>query len=216
MKRTLFCCGLLLCSAGFAAAQVTEDPPARFLAARAEFEQGRAGVGGANQRAAEGFQALVEAHPGHPLFRVYLGSTYALKARDGWFPFTRLRNVETGLDHVSKALGLLRPEHDAQTPRGVPVGLETRLVAVATYLAVPGFFNRLQDGQDVLDEALALPTFAAAPPAVRAEFYLHAAEVQRRKERPAEELAYLRKALAESPDSPVGGKARARLQALEE
>src|SRR6185437_1180944 len=81
----------------------------------------------------------------------------------------RSKWVNQGIDQIDHALALLGPQYDSQKLRGVPISLETRLVAIATYVPLPSLFNRMsvarQQGQSV-----AVPAELAAQvlvPAVR-------------------------------------------------
>lgn len=105
-----------------------------------------------------------------PLFGVYLGSAQAMQGKAAWMPWNKLKFTEQGLDQIDAALALLKPEHGAVLVRGVPVSLQTRLVAAATFVAVPdGLFHRRTDGRKLLAALRADPLLAAAPEAFRAE-----------------------------------------------
>ncbi len=84
-------------------------------------------------------------------------------------PLNRLKYVETGLDHIDRALGMLKPGHVQETMRGVPMQLETKFVAASTFMRIPDdVFHRRAAGRRLLDEVLADPAFAAAPESFRA------------------------------------------------
>jgi hypothetical protein len=156
------------------------------------------------------FDKLVAAQPDHPLYLAYLGSSFTLKGRDAWMPWTRLRYVEQGLALIDRALARLKPEHDQLLLAEVPVSVETRLVAVTTFLSIPGFFNRLDGAKDLLRTTFADAAFAATPPPVQASFYVQAADAARRDKNVGDERAYLQKALAVAPhgDSAVATQQR--------
>jgi len=110
-----------------------------------------------------------------PLQAAYLGSALALQGKAAWMPWSKMKYTEQGLDQLDAALAMLKPEHGAALVRGVPVALQTRLVAAATFAAVPdGLFHRRADGRKLLAALRADPLLAAAPAAFRAE--LEAAE----------------------------------------
>ncbi len=170
-----------------------------FAETQALFEQGLRGDADAAEQSYPGLQKLVREHPDNPLFLAYLGANETLFARDRWMPWTRIKFLDSGLDKVDKALAMLGPEHDGQTERGSIVSLETRLVALSTYVAVPSFSNRLQDARDLLADTLEQPAFGKAPPEVRQRIYLQGANIARRDEDKAQELKYLKLALDARP-----------------
>lgn len=105
-----------------------------------------------------------------PLQSACLGSALAMQGKAAWMPWNKLKYTEHGLDQLDAALAMLKPEHGAVLVRGVPVSLQTRLVAAATFVAVPdGLFHRRADGRKQLAALRADPLLAATPAAFRAE-----------------------------------------------
>ncbi len=186
-----------------------------FIQAQRAFENSLAGDKHATGAAIERFQALVDADPAQPLYLAYLGSAHTLKARDAWMPWTRMQYVEKGLDIIDKALSMLGPEHDEQALRGSIVGTETRLVAISTFLKVPGFLNRRQSADDLLAETLNTPAFFKAPPEVKGRLWLQAAELARLDKDPAARRGYLEKAAAILPAGRYANLTRQQLNSME-
>lgn len=142
---------------------------ARFAQALALYEKARAGESGQVGHAIAAFEALVGAEPSQPLYGAYLGSALALRGRDAWMPWNKIRYTEEGLDRIEQALAALRPVHDSQLVRGVPVALETKLVAGMTYIKLPdSVFHRRAAGVKLIQELLRHPALAAAPAEFRA------------------------------------------------
>ena len=105
-----------------------------------------------------------------PLAAACLGSAMAMQGKAAWMPWNKMKFTEQGLDQLDAALAMLKPEHAGVLVRGVPVSLHTRLVAAATFVAVPnGLFHRRADGRKQLAALRADPLLAAAPAAFRAE-----------------------------------------------
>lgn len=105
-----------------------------------------------------------------PLAAACLGSALTLQGKAAWMPWNKMKFTEQGLDHIDAALAMLKPEHATVVVRGVPVSLQTRLVAAATFVAVPdGLFHRRADGRKQLAALRADPLLAGAPAAFRAE-----------------------------------------------
>jgi len=61
------------------------------LTSPATLSSGRRKNAAANERAHQAFERLAQEHPGEPLYLVHLGSTWLIKARDAWMPWTKLR-----------------------------------------------------------------------------------------------------------------------------
>jgi hypothetical protein len=148
-----------------------------FLDAIKTFEQARKGEDRQIEPAIAAFEALARNEPRQPAYAAYLGSALTLKAREAWMPWNKMKYSERGLDHIDQALATLKPEHDSQMLRGVPVSLDTKLVAAATFIALPdNFFHRLSAGRKLLDQVLKHPALAAAPAEYRAEVQKLAAQ----------------------------------------
>jgi len=195
-----------------AAAQGSEDALNK---AQAAFERGVRGSESDNEAASAQFMHLSQAEPGNPLYLAYYGSTLAIKARDAWLPWKKLKFGEQGLDQIDKALKRLTPEHDKVTPGKTPVGIETRLVAVETFFKVPDqFFHRYDSGKALLAETMKHPAFAQSPPQIQARFHLKAAFVAKKEDQPAEEKTQLKRALALDPQGSDADAARNRLMEL--
>ena len=126
------------------------------------------------------FEALARAEPGNPVYASYLGSAVSLKARDALMPWNRMKYAEDGLDRLDRALASLKPEHDQALLRGVPMGLEARLVAANTFMRMPdGIFHRRAQGRKLVADLLKNPGLAGAPAGFRAAVDAAAAEAAR-------------------------------------
>lgn len=212
MKRTL---ALILLSATLAAHAAPRDAtPAGFAQARQQFFAGVAGNSGARDEALDAFHAMAIAHPGHPLLLAYEGSALALQGRDAYMPWSKMKLSEKGANLIERALQQLSPEHDEALIDGTPESIEVRLVAANTLLALPEFMHRRAVGQRAVDAALAAPAFAMAKPEVKAGLYAAAGRAAALDKRPADEISFLRKAVAAAPASHDGVRAAARLKEL--
>lgn len=201
----------LLLAAGPAAADDGTD----FAAAAAAVHRAQAGDSATTDEAVRRFEALSAAAPDSPLLAAYLGAAQVLQGRDALMPWTKTRATEKGLATLERALRRLEARHEAELIRGAPLALETRLVAASTYLAVPGFFNRLDAGKAVLREAFQSPALAGAPAEIKARLYQQAAVAAGRDGKPQLEVEELKKALAADPAGPVAAAVKRRLRALE-
>ncbi len=179
----------------------------RFIEAQQTFEQSLAGDQAATGSSIERFQALVDDDPRQPLYLAYLGSAYTLKARDAWMPWTRLNHVEKGLDMIDRALRM-------QGLRGSVVGVETRLVAISTFMQVPAFLHRRQEARTLMRDTLRAPAFAAAPPMVKGRLWLWAAELARDEQDGEAERGHLRQAAEVLPPGRFADRAHRLLAEL--
>ena len=186
-----------------------------FAKAQESFQRALRGSEKDNEAAAEQFKQLSAADPGNPLYSAYYGSTFTLKARDAWAPWNKLKLGEQGLDLIDKSLKRLKPEHDRITLHGVPVGIETRLVAVSTYFQLPDrFFHRYDSGKALLAETMKSPQFIQSPPQIQARFHAQAALAAKQDGRTADEVAQLQRALQLDASGKNADSARARLKEL--
>jgi hypothetical protein len=156
------------------------SPPAgdpAFDKAVAQFNKALQGDSGQLDAAIAAFQATPGNPAMKPLYTAYLGSAHALKGKAAWMPWNKMKFTDQGLDHIDQALAALRSEHDGLRVQGVPLGLATRLVAAATFVAVPdGLFHRRAAGKTLLAEMRRSPLLGTAPAGFRAE--LDALEAQ--------------------------------------
>lgn len=152
----------------YANAQAATD--AAFEAALGQFNRARQGDADQLDAAIAAFQAVPGNPALQPLYSAYLGSAHTLKAKAAWLPWKKMKFSEQGLDHIDQALASLRPEHDRLLVQGTPASLATRMVAAATFVALPdGIFHRRAAGKSLLAEMRRSPLLATAPAGFRAE-----------------------------------------------
>jgi hypothetical protein len=211
-KSLLQLCAMLALPICASAAAPGAD--ARFLQAAQRFEEARAGSAQATPAAQSAFHELVAGDPGNPLFLAYYGSTIALQARDGHLPWQRIKEIRESISTINRALSLLRPEHDREQMRGMPVSLETRLVAVATFIPLPEIFHCMPVAREQLAAAMKSPAFASAPPELRGRLFYEAALIAQADGEVESERAALRQVLAYAPASLNLHDVRARLDKL--
>ncbi len=141
-----------------------------FDAAFRVFDAARQGKSEQIDPAIDAFRALPPDAQKQPLYTAYLGSALALKGKAAWMPWNKLRYPEQGADHLDQALAALQPEHDKVLIQGVPVSLQTRFVAAATFIALPdGIFHRRAQGAKLLAALKADPLLATVPAPFKSE-----------------------------------------------
>lgn len=190
-------------------AHAAADAP--FQAAFDQFTQASAGKA-SPESAAQAFAALRAQEPANPVLLAYEGAATAMRARETWLPWQKMRHAEDGLALIDKALALLNATHHAPVQRGTPGVLEVKLTAANTFLAVPGFMNRRERGQKLLAEVTGSPLLATAPTPFQAAVGLLAADQAIKDGKPGEARRYLTQ-VAQSA-APQAAQARARLAEL--
>lgn len=179
------------------------------------FQRARAGDKGAVEPAIAAFEELARAEPLQPRNAAYLGSALALRGRDAWMPWNKIRYVEDGTDRIDAALAALKPEHDLDFLRGVPASVETRFVAASTFVKIPdAVFHRRADGKRLISGLLRSPALSAASSDFRAAVHLAAADLAHEEGRRQDEADQLRQSLALVGFGIAADRARARLQEL--
>lgn len=206
--------GAALVAAPFVA-RAAADTTAQFVDAQRQFESGLRGSERDNEQAAEKFRALTELEPDNPLPLAYYGSTFAIKAGYSYLPWKKLKLGETGLDLIDKALKKLGPQHDSRLTRGVPLSIETRLVAINTFFKMPDqFFHRFNRGRTLLAQTMGSEAFATAPAAIQARYWFQAAFAAQKEGRAQEEIDSLKRVAALDPNSLDAPAAAKRLKEL--
>jgi hypothetical protein len=186
----------------------------RFLRAEQLFEQARADATVAVGPAQDAFKDLLQSDPANPLFVAYYGSTFAIQARDGGAPWQKIKWLNVGISNIDHALALLGPQYDAQKIRGVPIALETRLVAIATYIPLPSVFNRMTVARQQLVTAMASESFANASSELRGRFYYEDALIAHADGDAERERHSLREVVKDAPPTLNMNEVRDRLAKL--
>jgi hypothetical protein len=203
-----------------AAAGLPPNVPAVLDTAKAQFEAGRAGSHDATEHAQQLFSQLLRRDAENPLYLAYYGSTYTLLARDSLVPWKRIKLINQGTTLLDRALALLdRPTAAARIvaarPGGGTVALETRLVAMATFIALPeALFHRRAAARREYQRAVASPDFSAAPPDLQGHLHYEGALIAREEGDAAAERAALQRVQALGPHSVDLAEVRARLAEL--
>ncbi len=183
-----------------------------FAKAHGLFERSLAGDESVTAVALQFFNMLSMSYRANPLFLAYKGSSYTLLGRDSWMPWNEAEYTEKGLEMIDESLQMLTTEHDQETMREVPISVETRLVAISTFIAVPESFDYLKKAKIVLENVLQSSAFKVSPPIVQAQIYLEAAKISRLENNSANEIQLLQKLLAISPQGKFANKASKRLK----
>lgn len=156
-------------------------------------QKARSGDSAAADASVAAFEQLLSRDPGNPLLRAYLGSSETLQGRHALLPWNKMKYTEGGLAEIDKALRLLGAQHEQQSLRGVPISLETRLVAASTFLAMPSLFKRSLVGHQQLQALLVHPGLATSPEDFRRAVVDLAMKTARNEQLPAARLTAIEK-----------------------
>ncbi len=184
--------------------QISEDDKMLLTLAHKIFEQSieRQNDESTIQAALHKFKLLLAADPKNPLFLVYQGSIYTLMSQFAWLPWSQNRYTKEGLEKIKEALQNLKSIHDNEQLKvgelQVPISVETRLVAIDSFLRVSDSNSRNVFGavKAVLYDLYWSPAFETVSPSIQAHFHLQAATLAHQENKPCEqEKQHLQKSL---------------------
>jgi hypothetical protein len=188
-----------------------EDTDHDLTEARAVFLKGVDGNARAVRDATRRFQSLSQAHPQEPVFIAYLGASMTLQGRDAANNIERQRLTEEGLREVDRALKLQQSSNaDPSSPRY----LDTLLVGANTYIHLPAFFNRYDQGKRLLQEIQGNKNFDAMAAGYKAAVYMAAALVAHGEKDEDAYRHYLDLTVSTDPDGRDGKAAKKMMQEL--
>ncbi len=210
MRPSRFIWLLLLLPLVQALPALASDPDPELTEAREVFLLAVDGDRRAVRDATQRFRSLSRAHPREPVYLAYLGASTTLQGRDASNNLDKRRLTDDGLRDIDRALDLLSKGADRASPRY----LDTLLVAANSFIHVPSFFNRHDQGRQLLDEILAHPTFDAMAPGFQAATYLAAALVAQGERDDEAYRRYLDLTVAADPEGRNGRFASEILEEL--
>ncbi len=154
-------------------------------------------VSGAPKKAEEYLEKSKNASPDDYEVLVYLGSAKTMVARDSWNVFTKISNVNKGVNMIDSAV------------KKAPDNITLRIVRADNSLALPGSFNRIHFvKEDFLhSEKLIERASSEIDADTRAEVFYQLGMVYKSEGNMSLAKTYFRKAVAISPDSEWGKKA---------
>jgi hypothetical protein len=157
---------------------------------------------GAEEKAAEAFTALLKKEPAHPVLMAYAGAATTKLAGTTMFPWKKMSYAEDGMAMLDKALQLAQAAEPKLLHNGVPFLLEVKFVAANTFLAVPGFMNRAERGNKLLNEVLTDAQFEKTASGFRGAVWMRAAGLAMQQKRNADARRFLESVIhSEAPQS---------------
>lgn len=130
--------------------------------------------GGAVSPALEAIEPAVNKEPTQPLLAAMQAALTAMKSRDVFLPWSKLKLAEEGCADMDRALGLIQAQHEKDMLGGVPIAMHARLIAASTFSQVPGFMNRGDEARRLIKGVANSPALASAAPAFRVTVAEHA------------------------------------------
>lgn len=152
-----------------------DDFDSELAATRNIFLQAVDGDKRAVRKAANRFRSLSLGNLTEPVLLAYHGASITLQGRDAPNNIDKQRLTETGLGKIDQALKLLSETKDYPASRR----LDTQLVAANTFIFIPSFFNRYENGRRLLSEILLHNDFNEMAASFKAATYFTAALVAR-------------------------------------
>lgn len=146
-----------------------------YYSAYSQYQAAADGDSRATRRAVDQFTRLHQANPNDPVALVLLGSSQTLQGRDAWMPWNKMNYTETGLDSMNQALRLVSPGHSTQTFDDLPVSIMVPLFAALTFVQVPDFFGRFEQGYSLLLDISRHPDLNAVPEEARTMIHYYTA-----------------------------------------
>ena len=146
------------------------------------------------------FDKVLQIDPANAVALAYRGSFWTLRARDAWWPFTKMKDVDKGIDEMDKAVDL------------APDNISVRLTRGINSVNLPSMFHRLpvalKDFEYLMNDA----KFAAFNPHLQATIYCWAGVAYNSDGQTAKAKELLQKAISTDPNSETAHKAENELK----
>jgi tetratricopeptide (TPR) repeat protein len=166
------------------------------------YDQGVAGNDDAVDKGFTCFDKVLQIDPSNAVALVYRGSLWTLRARDAWWPFTKMKDVDKGVDEMDKAVDL------------APDNISVRLVRGINSVQLPSMFRRLpialKDFEYMMNDA----RFTGFNPHLQSTIFCWAGIAYNNDGQPAKAKELLQKAVSADPNSETARKAENELKKI--
>ena len=163
-------------------------------------DQGVAGNDDAVDKGFTCFDKILQIDPSNAVALVYRGSLWTLRARDAWWPFTKMKDVDKGVDEMDKAVDL------------APDNISVRLVRGINSVNLPSMFHRLPVALKDFEYMMSDAKFAGFNPHLQATIYCWAGIAYNNDNQTAKAKELLQKAISADPNSETAHKAENELK----
>jgi tetratricopeptide (TPR) repeat protein len=163
-------------------------------------DQGVAGNDDAVDKGFTCFDKILQIDPSIAVALVYRGSLWTLRARDAWWPFTKMKDVDKGVDEMDKAVDL------------APDNISVRLVRGINSVNLPSMFHRLPIALKDFEYMMSDARFAGFNPHLQSTIYCWAGIAYNSDNQTAKAKELLQKAISADPNSETARKAENELK----
>ncbi len=161
------------------------------------------GVAGNDDAVEKGFTCLdkvLQIDPSNAVALAYRGSLWTLRARNAWWPFTKMKDVDKGIDEMDKAVDL------------APDNISVRLVRGINSVQLPSMFHRLPIALKDFEYLMNDSKFAGFNPHLQSTIYCWAGIAYNADGQTAKAKELLQKAVSADPNSDTSHKAENELK----
>ncbi len=148
------------------------------------------------------FDKVLQGDPSNAVAHVYRGSLWTLRGRDAWWPFTKAKDVDKGVDDMDKAADL------------APADVTVRIVRGINSTNLPSMFRRLpvalKDFEFLMNDA----RFVHFDAHLQATIYCWAGIAYKNDSQPARAKELLQKAISADPNSDMARRAENELKQI--
>jgi len=148
------------------------------------------------------FDTLLAMDATNAVALVYRGSLWTMRGRDAWWPFTKMSDVDKGIDEMDKAVDL------------DPDNVTVRLTRAINSVHLPSMFKRLGTALKDLTYLLNHPGFSKFQAGLQSTIYYWAGFAYKQDNQREKAKALLQKAIDVAPDSDTVRNARRELKDL--
>lgn len=132
-----------------------------------------------DERAVTDAQALLKPlHPAYandPIVRAIEGGLLTLQGRAAYLPWNKLSYTNDGLAILAQANEGLTPDHDTLEFAGLPATLQVKAIVGVSFIKVPSFFGRFDQGYEILKQAMGLDLLDDLSPQQKSFLYYYTA-----------------------------------------
>lgn len=165
-------------------------------------------------RAFEGYEQWVKKSPESPTAQVYYGGVLALKGRDAWMPWNKMKHTEKGLDIMAKAVDLIEKGPAASDERALAERVDVLSLAGINFTQVPDMFGRFEEGYDLLQGLVGSEDLLALPIEAVSHVYFFAGQAAEKNESNDQAIEYYKTMLDRGATGANADKAKQSLAAL--
>jgi len=164
--------------------------------------QGSAGDKDAVDKGFSCLDTVLALDPTNAVALVYRGSLWTMRGRDAWWPFTRMSDVDKGIDEMDKAVDL------------EPDNVSVRLTRGINSVHLPSMFKRLGTALKDFSYLLKSPSFPHFDARLKSTIYYWAGCAYKQDGQKDRAKMYLQKAVEAAPESETAKNAQNELKDL--